>query len=418
MTTEHSERGATALLVAGSLLFLLGMAALAVDVSGFYQTARQDQTIADLSCLAGVVELPDDPALAIDKAASVTKLNWPTMQYATVTTLSATTARMGDGAGNEVRFDAAYGGDNTTMRVEVTATDPTTFGKVLGRSSVSVGQVATCQRELQNGIYPTMPIGVLPGGFDGGLYGTNPCGGSSGNCGSLSVPRSGGGGVAANIANTLDRHLVASLGAGSSAIDCSSVVPGEQCSIVATDTGVSAGQIGNGFRGLLDDISGSTCTMVVKGDTLDCDSPSQVLGGIPLPMGVANPIKPAWWDTSLYGSYPQSPLVHFYWNGPIAKCDSPRLGVVPIVSSDLDWDLGDPNPGWPSGHHDIKVVGALDIILIDPNQPGDFTGGGNLKDASAIVMWYGPNTTCNGRPYGVNNGGNRQVTPKVKLIAD
>jgi Flp pilus assembly protein TadG len=57
-----SERGATAILVAGALVFLFGAAALAVDTSIFYGDARNDQKTADLSCLAGVMRTPTPTA--------------------------------------------------------------------------------------------------------------------------------------------------------------------------------------------------------------------------------------------------------------------------------------------------------------------------------------------------------------------
>lgn len=33
---------------------------------------------------------------------------------------------------------------------------------------------------------------------------------------------------------------------------------------------------------------------------------------------------------------------------------------------------------------------------MNPNDPSDFQGSGNLKKADGIVMWWGPNTECQG----------------------
>ncbi len=414
------EQGATSILVAGSLLFLLGMAALAVDVSGFFKTARSDQTTADLACLAGVVHLPLDGAEAIDRAATVTRLNWAAMRYAAVMTTGPTTARMGDGSGSEVRFETHYGGDPYTMRVEVSEVTPTHFGKALGIDDVTVGQVATCQTSFVSTIYPTMPVGILPGGFSGNLFGPDPCGSSSGNCGTIDVPRATGGNeLVDNIGDGLDRKLVPALGANPG-VDCNAVGPDDECSQINSNPGVSASHIGGGFIALLQDKGGADCTFKQRGRDLDCDSPTQILGGAPTPLAGAQPSMPSWWDTSLYGPY-SGLSAHYWYDGPIAKCDSPRLGVIPIVSADLTWDLGDPRPGWPNGRSDpVKVVGAADAIIIDPNEGTDFKGGGNLKHASAIIMWFGPNTTCadTGASYGILNGGNKVVDKTVKLVAD
>src|SRR5690606_27647687 len=95
---KDNDRGAAALIVAGSLIFLFGMAALAVDTSDFYQTARVGQTTADLACLAGVAELPDDSG-AIDMAAAYTKANWPEMSGAALTSTGSNSAALADGNG-------------------------------------------------------------------------------------------------------------------------------------------------------------------------------------------------------------------------------------------------------------------------------------------------------------------------------
>jgi hypothetical protein len=52
----NREKGATALLVASSLIMLIGFAAVAVDLSAGFNERRQGQTAADLGALAGAVE--------------------------------------------------------------------------------------------------------------------------------------------------------------------------------------------------------------------------------------------------------------------------------------------------------------------------------------------------------------------------
>ncbi len=133
MREHQSEQGASALLVAASLLFLFGAAVLAVDVSGFYQAATTDQTTADMSCLAGVAELPDTSA-AITAAAEITKLNWPQTSLSGPT-IAGTTGVMTDGSGNIVTIDAAYGGASDQMSITVSEQADTNFGRVLGATA-------------------------------------------------------------------------------------------------------------------------------------------------------------------------------------------------------------------------------------------------------------------------------------------
>lgn len=53
---RHNERGASAIIVAASLILLIGMAAIAVDLGAGFNERRQDQTAADLGALAGALE--------------------------------------------------------------------------------------------------------------------------------------------------------------------------------------------------------------------------------------------------------------------------------------------------------------------------------------------------------------------------
>ena len=55
--------------------------------------------------------------------------------------------------------------------------------------------------------------------------------------------------------------------------------------------------------------------------------------------------------------------------------------------------IGHPDP-WPSGSKPMKVLGHYFVFIADPNDADDFQGSGNLKQASAIVIWLGPNASC------------------------
>ncbi len=418
LTDEH---GATAVLVAASLLFLLGAAALALDVSGFYQRARTEQTTADLTCLAGVAELPDDTA-ARTMAADFARLNWPDLSSAYHTAISATMSELSNGT-DTIRFETAYGGNPRAMKVSVLEASDTRFGAVLGFQSVQVVQEAHCEGGLFVAGGGVLPFGAITGGWTGPLQIDPPCGPSNGNCGSLAIPRDdvlgAGPQMIKNIAGGPEPTLVQSRGPASGAADCRSITSGGSCSILETDTGVSAAQLGQGLFDRLNNDPGATCTFSYQGGTLNCDSPSQILGGAWTPLMTEFPTKPGWWDERLLGTYNATNTNKHYWyNDDIAKCDSPRLGGIPIVTDDLDWELGDPHTGWPNGKKAMKVVGMLDIIIEEPYDAGDFEGNKNLKTAGASVVWFGPKASCDGHPIGVLNGVDPSTaTNAVRLVA-
>ena len=423
MRGMKTDNGIAMVWLAVTILFITAAAAVAVDLSGAFNTARTDQTTADLACLAGVRELPDTNA-AIGQTINYTVANWPSMAGNTPT-IVGTTATYGDGAGNSIAIDASFGGDPSKMHVVVTEQSDSFFGRILGADTVPVSQEAFCRvTELNAGA--GLPFGALPGGFQGGLQAPNPCGTNSGNCGALAIPRDDVSGASAtlikNIAEGTDRDLTPWLGPIAGAANCSAVNAGQECSIVRTDTGVSASHLGEGMLQRLENDPGATCTTVVNGRTINCDTLTDVLGSAPAELTDVFSTQPSFWETSLNGTYddPANTTNHFYFDGVIAKCDSPRLGTIPIVSEDMSWDLGDPNPGWPSGKKDVKLVGKYWVILIDPNDSGDWQGSGNLKTASAAIIWWGPNVECAGpgsttTPFDPNSG---LSTKTVKLVDD
>ena len=395
---KKNEQGFAAVYVALCLLFLLAATALAVDVSGFYETARTDQTTADLACLAGVPSLPENAATARASAAENVRRNFPALALATDATVGSTLT-LTDGAGNTALITTPVGTDSNKMQVTVTETDQATFGRVIGAGAVPVTQTAYCKVFAGGG--GDVPFGALPGGWAGGLQAPNPCGQNSGNCGPLVIPRNDSNGTAAwlinNIALGADRDLQPWLGNITGAVDCDNVGSQGTCSIVETDTGVSASHLGQGFVNRFSNDAGRSCTMVISGQNLNCDSPSQVLGSAPAPLFSSFGSQPSFWNTSLHGPWDAANTsAHYYYDGIIAKCDSPRLATMPIISEDLNWDLGNPPPTWPNGKKAVKIVGRYSLIITDPNDTGDFHGNGNLKTASSIIVWYGPNARCVG----------------------
>ena len=236
LTTD--DRGISAIWVAVVALFLVASAALAVDSSGAFGTAQTDQTTADLSCLAGVNELPDANT-AINLAVTYAVENWSEMSGNSVA-ISGTTGTYANGAGNEVYIDAAHSGDDSKMYVRVTEIQDTWFAKVLGQDELTVVQEAWCRVNTQSS-GTGVPFGAPLGGFTGGIFGPNPCGSNSGNCGSLWIPRDDVGGTSATLINNIalgpDRDLDDWLGHSSGSSFCGSVSAGDTCHRVDTDTG-------------------------------------------------------------------------------------------------------------------------------------------------------------------------------------
>lgn len=398
---SDDERGATAVIIAGSMLMLFGVAALAVDTSDFYQTARVNQTTADLACLAGVNDLPDTNK-AFTNSVAYAKANWPDMA-GVATTGSGDTRTLNDGNGNVVTIEANYNGDADKMYVSVVRRNPTTFGKILGSDSVDVFQEASCERETKIGGPGAMPMAALPGTFSGALH---DCANKvTGNCGALDVG-SGANDWRDAIANGWSQQLQKHHGqesdpdpnTGNAVIDCPSA---GACSAVDTETGNMAGPFRQGVATRLSDVAGADC--IESGD-FNCDKIHHVFGTTPATLNSAvGASAPAWWEESLYGPYSSVRNTQYYFNGDIPKCDSPRLSTVPIVAAatgkgnkaGLHWDIGDPAGTWPNGKKEMKVIGFYLVYLREPDQKAD-VGSGPIQ---ADVIHLGPNATCNGNPY-------------------
>lgn len=390
----RNDRGIAAVWVAVIIVFLIGAAALAVDASGAFNTARTDQNTADLACLAGVKELPEDPNSAINVVVEYVEANWPQMTGQTLS-VSGSTAEYADGQGNSVSIDVAYDGDPSKAYVTVTEVQETWFAQVLGQDSVTVSQEAWCRVDKRAIGGGGLPFGAAPGGFNGNLQKLNPC--ETGNCGPLFIDRDDTSGTSEtlikNIALGPDRTLVPDLDTLDNP-NCWDVSAGDECSVVKTDTGVSAAHLGEGLLQRLENTANSTCTDTFNGREFDCDSMVQILGSMPTALD-PNGSAPSGWNDALHGVFGTVDVSnHYYFDGEIAKCDSPRLGFMPIVSEDLSWGYSDPPPPYPNGKKDVKIVGFYWVIIDQPIAPSDWQGSGVLKSSSANVMWFGPGTTC------------------------
>lgn len=405
---RKNENGFAAIYIALLLLFLLAATALAVDVSGFYETARTDQTTADLACLAGVPNLPENASLALTDAAENVQRNFPALASAVPSTVGGTLI-LNDGIGNTAVITTPVAGDPNKLQVTITETDQATFSRVIGATNVPITQAAYCKVFAGGG--GDLPFGAAPNGaFDGILQQANPC--PTGNCRAINVPRSDGNNFVfiKNVAIGVDRELVAykqPIPPGV-AVTCTSSTP--QCSVTNQDPGVSTGQLsdglvrgsnGAGVDGRLENITTAATWQSPQGRILDGDEADDILG-TGIVTGTSNFLsQPSAWDADVHGSFPGTPngASMLWYDGGIRNCNSPRLARLPIIAQ-LSWAPGQA-VNLPTGNSSpIKIIGFYSIIIDDPDgdpsPSDDLANSDALKTASAVVVWYGPNAHCVG----------------------
>jgi hypothetical protein len=119
---RSSEGGAALMWVAGSMVMLLAMAALAVDLGWYYLNSSRLQRATDAAALAGVVNLPADSAQAYTDARSAATANG----FAT----ASVTGR--------VLADNKY-------QVTLDTTVPTFFAQVVGITSLPIERTSTAE---------------------------------------------------------------------------------------------------------------------------------------------------------------------------------------------------------------------------------------------------------------------------------
>ena len=397
--------------VAVVLLFLIASAALAIDVSGAYGAAQTDQNTADLSCLAGVKELPNETA-AINTAAAYIDANWPEMTGATLTITGSAADYVGIG-GNSVFIDADHGGGGDTMYVRTVEIKQNSFGNVVGQESTKVTQEAACSSQTVQIGTGMLPIGALSGLWNGDLF---DCAAKvTGNCGALAPDGNGANAYRDAVANGTVGNFIKhhgdkttpDPGNGYIAIDCFA----NPCSISKTEPGNMVGPWNQGLTTRFSNISGATC---VDEGWFNCDTINDVFGAGLVDLSTIS--EPSWWEDSIYGDFDLAKVAtdakHHYYNGSTLKCDSPRLATIPIVNKDVDWDIPDGSSNWPNGSKDMKIIGFYTIYIDEPILAADIGGA-----MTADVIWFGPLAKClNGdafQPF----GSSLAVDAGVKLVA-
>lgn len=174
MRSLRAERGATAIVIAMTMLVILGMLAIAVDIGFGFSERRIDQTGADAAALAGSLELVISDAAngleaSIDRVYAIVDSNlgrsvpysdWQgcsdpdALFYTTLTDLGAAN-------GSDC---ISLSEDFNTYRVRLPdqAVD-TSFGAVIGADSVMVSAAAEAKRNAEFGGGGNVPFFVLDG---------------------------------------------------------------------------------------------------------------------------------------------------------------------------------------------------------------------------------------------------------------
>ena len=141
----HPERGQTLLFFVLALTVLLGFTAMAINVGLFYEDRREYQNTADAAALAGVAELPHNPAAAKIKAAEWASNNGvPSGEIKSI----------------EVRT-TEY--PNDTLYVALEGEFSWVFGRVLGKTSDPVGASAAARIGSISGNNNLMPWAMVIG---------------------------------------------------------------------------------------------------------------------------------------------------------------------------------------------------------------------------------------------------------------
>ena len=141
--TMGDEKGSVIIIVAAAMVLLLGIAALVVDVGLLYYNKVALSNAADAAALAGVQELPKNPAEAGETAVSYAVSN-------------------GVEPG---KVSAEVLPDGRSIQVTTSRVVPLGFAKILGFSSAKVAANAKASVGATKGLWGAAPFGVVEDSF-------------------------------------------------------------------------------------------------------------------------------------------------------------------------------------------------------------------------------------------------------------
>ncbi|MBM3704945.1 MAG: hypothetical protein FJW66_00325 [Actinobacteria bacterium] len=141
------EKGAVAVVVALLLIGIVGMLAYVIDTGSIYQERGDLQSVADAAALAGVQELPENPAIAVQTAIDYADVNGFEIFPSDITVTQTFV-------------------ENDTIVIRAVDVDrPLFFAGVIGRDTVTVGATATAIIGS-----PAKVSGIVPWGFTSNNY--------------------------------------------------------------------------------------------------------------------------------------------------------------------------------------------------------------------------------------------------------
>lgn len=117
---RDEESGVILVLVAGMMVAVLGMGAIAIDISSFYKAQRQAQAAADAGALAASQDLPNSTTATTDGASYATT-NYP---------------------GATAIVQTPYNGAPDQVKVTVNTTSPAILGSLFGLTSAKISASA------------------------------------------------------------------------------------------------------------------------------------------------------------------------------------------------------------------------------------------------------------------------------------
>lgn len=145
---RRDERGSVLVMIAILLPVMLGMAALAIDVAGWYQMRRQLQSSADAAALAGMRDLP------IAGTASTTAQNYVAQNVSGATPTVTT----------------PFNSDGNQIKVTVTKNFPSIFGSLLGLSQVQITASAVAKKSSTGNVKSAVFAANTACGGTNGVY--------------------------------------------------------------------------------------------------------------------------------------------------------------------------------------------------------------------------------------------------------
>lgn len=380
----NPERGATALVVAASLTLLVGMAAIAVDLSVGFNERRQDQTAADLGALSGAVQFYSTPPAGVSRQVSVaTEVLRITRANLNITYTDPQWEALWKGCTDPTKnsgifefqsIRSPFSGNPTTLdcisldpgEAVADPSSPTgqrliaairvrlpdqiiaaTFGNAIGTGQLRTSAYAVAAISPRSGA-GILPFALYSGAGDGGITclsnnsGGNavlPCGGpTTGNFGSLNSPIFGDvdSGIASNCgANPANQVLAYNIAAGldhlvvpyASGVDWTN--PANEIPDQCTNSFVNTMFVDTGFP------SGSNAGLVA-GPVINGATPrlQQVRGGwqTELVDGHALEDRPLWemFSFNSAGGVPAGlPVSCGNFDGNSAEWDATRAGLEP-----------------------------------------------------------------------------------------